>query len=72
VQYEFERLAALAAQQELDLDQPKFVVFYEEGGFGMFFKLPQAEDLEDATMVCLTMRLRKDGVTMKYPVLFRG
>jgi len=66
---ELQKILYMAKDQGFDVIQTKFIIFWEEGVYAQF-GLPSAEDLEGTTKVCLTIRLRKNGLSMEYPVLF--
>ena len=66
---ELQNITDMAKAQGFDIVQTKFIIFWEEGEYAQF-RLPPSEELEGTSKVCLSIKFRKNGETMEYPVLF--
>ncbi len=67
---EFQNLLDMAKDQGIEVVETKFVLLWDEGFYNARWTLPKADELDGATKICLTIRLRKNGLSMDYPVFF--
>ena len=67
---EWQNVQQMATAQGLEIVQTKFVLCYPDGGFTFEFNLPEEEAVTEASKICVTVRLRKDGYSLNYPLLF--